>query len=178
MSDLTEISKLVLQKSGWFPERKVDITHWKEVLKKVEYPIFKSWSSILGKFGDLKIETAAFQDKPFLLSQQKAILMKRADPVFEFLPEKTDAIELSESIKWKSIQYLKNKNLEIAPLGTFQYIHPQIFNLFVLSDGTIYGGGSYSSENNKKDTVPGLFYLGDNIEGAINNTLEEFLGFL
>lgn len=178
MSDLTEISNLVLRKSGWFPERKADISHWKEVLKKAEYPIFNSWSHVMENFGGLRIETIAFQEKPFLLGQQKVILMKRAEPMLELFPEKTNAIELSESTKWKSIQYLRAKNLEIAPLGIFQHTHPQIFPLFILSNGKIYAGGKYFLDDSRKDTVLGLSYLGNNIESAINNTLEEFLGFL
>jgi hypothetical protein len=102
--------------------------------------------------------------------------LQRADPVLEFLPDKSEALELFQAAQWKSLHYLKNKHLEIAPIGIFRYAYPPPFDLFVLSDGSIFGGGRYWTVKDV-DERPGLFYLGSDIEDAINNTIEEFLAY-
>jgi len=175
MSSVTEISQRILKDSGWFPERKIDATFWIRLLQKADYPIFEALEYVLENFGGLKIVTSSFQEESFFIKQQEAILLHRSDPIIEFLPGKSKAIELSQAPLWKSLHYLKNKDLEIAPIGIFRHTYPRAYSLFVLSNGSIYGGGSYST--NESDNLPGLFYLGHDIENAINNTIEDFLAF-
>lgn len=177
MSSLTHISNLILKDSGWSTERKVDPSFWINLLRKTDFSIFEALVNILENFGGLKITTLPFQEKPFLIGQQKAILLQRADPILEFLPDKSESVTLAQASLWKSVHYLKNKHLEIAPIGIFRYVYSPIFDLFVLSNGNIFGGGEYWEGNNRDNKVPGLFYLGNDIEDAINNTLEEFLAY-
>lgn len=177
MSSLTNISRLVLEDSGWFPGRKVDPTSWVKLLERAGYPLFDALINTLESYGGLKITTAQFQGKPFTLDQQRVILLQRADPLFEFLPDKSKAIDASQVSSWNSLHYLQNKHLEIAPLGIRSFSYPRLHDFFVLSNGSIFGGGEYWEGNNRDNTVPGLFYLGSDIEDAINNALEEFLAY-
>lgn len=177
MSALTDISKLVLKDSGWSPERKVDPTSWIKLLEGVGYPVFDTLVNILESYGGLTIITSQFQEKPFLLDQQKVILLQRSDPLFEFLPDKSEAVELSQASLWESIHYVQDRHLKIAPLGFRSFSYPRLHNFFVLSDGSIFGGGKYWEDDNRDNKMPGLFYLGSDIEDAINNALEEILAY-
>ncbi len=177
MSDLADISKLVLKDSGWSPERKVDPTPWIKLLENTGYPAFDALVNILECYGGLKITTSQFQKKPFILDQQKVILVQRSDPLFEFTPDKSEAIELSQVSSWKSLNYVQNRHLQIAPLGIRSFSYPRLHDFFVLSDSRIFGGGEYWEGDNRDERVPGLFYLGNDIEDAINNALEEILAY-
>lgn len=174
MSLLTGISQHILKDSGWFIERNIDSATWLELLKKAGYPIFDAVVSILQQFGGLQVKTLPFQDHPFYIEQkQKAILLSRTDTILEFFPEKSSALEAYQALRWQSIRYLQQTQRQIAPIGIFRHTYPRAYSLFVLSDGAIYGGGEYSLNTNA--SVPGLFYLGCDIEDAINRTIGDFL---
>jgi len=176
MPFLTEVSQTILKNSGWFTERDMDLDSWLDLLKKANYPIFDAWINVIRHFGGLEIITLPFQEKPFYIGeQQPAILLHKADPTLEFFPERSDVLISSEATLWKSLYYLECNQLQIAPIGIFRHTYTQVFPLFVLSNGSIYGGGRYFV--NREVKSPGLFYLGCNIEDAINNIIEEFLVF-
>jgi len=176
MSYLTKASSLILRDSGWSPQRKVDPSYWIDSLKKTDFPIFEALINCLEKFGGLTITTLPFQERPFFIEKQQAVILQRADPILELSPNKSKAIELSQAEQWKSLHYLKNKHLEIAPIGVFRYAYPPPFDLFILSNGNIFGGGRYWTVKEGDERL-GLFYLGNDVEDAINNTIEEFLAF-
>lgn len=178
MSFLNEISKTILHESGWFVEREVEPRGWLETVRNAGFPVFESATQIFRQFGGLSIFTKSFQEKPFFIDDnQSAILLNASEPMIEFLPEKSEAIRLNQVLEWRGINYLKVNSLDITPIGTYRFLYPRPFDLFVLSNGQIFGGGRYQPDNRSTERVPGLFYVGDNVEDAVNRIIGRVLAY-
>lgn len=176
---LTESSQMVLRKSGWTPGRNVGTASWVEAIEKAGYPVFPSLLNLLKEFGGIKVDTSKFEGIPLVSSsKQDIVLLKRSNPIFEFVPTLSDAMN-NDAQRWQSLHFLEHTEQRIAPIGIYRFMYPKpIFDLFVLSDGGVYGGGEYFEYfKEDKEKMPSIFHLGDSVENAINNAINRFLVF-
>lgn len=170
---LSESSRIILEKSGWERERILDPNRWIRNVEAAGFPIFDAWLHVLAKYGGLTINATPFASEPFLINNTKMISLPRKNPILEFLPERSNSVVERQASYWQSIEYLAHKQLDIAPIGLCRFFSSEPYDLFVLSDGTVFGGGRYEIDDNNK--VPGIFFCGKTIEQAINKVIEDFL---
>ena len=178
MKSFSEISQQILKYSGWHPNRKTDTTVWIQQLEQAGYSIFDTVVNMLAQFGGLEVTTKAFEEKIFKVNEDvEATIFKREDPLFSFYPNQSKAIH--QASMFTTLDYLKAQHLQIAPIGYYRYIQPVDISLFALSDGRIFGGGTYCIGSLKcKRKQPGIYFMGDSIEEVINVSIRELIVFL